>query len=387
MQVRRLARENMLDVERIRAIAFLGSLDEEAAARSIEEMPEKDIATEWGCFDEENRLIACVKNHDFKIWFDGQVVKMGGIGGVSSLPEHRYGGAIKSIFGSLLRTAREEGEVFSSLYPFSHEFYRKVGYENALPVKKYEFPTTLLAGYKHTGWVRRMEVGESVEPMKRVYDGYARQYNLMVLREDRRFRIGNPFKAQHFTMLLGDEGGELAYLKYRREYKDGRNVLCVDDMAYLGQAGLRAILGYLARMTADFAWVRMPLSDDAPLHAMIPRPYELNCQTDYSVMVRVTYVQAALERMLKPEDVEFTIQVTDDFLPENSGVYRVSRDGVNRTETAADLQVSVQALAPMLLGTLPLEQALYRRDVCLNGNRDALVKAFPAKPTYLTDHF
>ncbi len=386
MLIRHLRREDLLAANKVRSIAFHGDL--EAMNRKTEQMTEEKLGYEWGCFDEAGVLMGCIRNNRFTAWLDGRRVSMGGIGGVATLPEYRYGGAIKEIFASLLREAREEGEVLSSLFPFSHEFYRKVGYEMCVPVYNYEFPVTALRGFRHNGWTRRMEPGESRDPLKAVYEAYAPRYNLMVDRKDDAYAIGDPFRDFCFTMLLGaEEGRAEAYLKYQLKKTDGRNVLDIADIAFTGLPGLRMVLGFLQRMSADYRAVRMPLPADIPLWTMLPEPYELKCTLGFSPMARITNVPAALAALKIPRDTAFSIQVQDDFLPENSGIWRVSGEGAERSTDEPDLAVSVQALALLALGTLDMSHALARNDVALSGNGDALQRAFPGKPVFIADHF
>ena len=387
MIVRRLRREELMDAERIRSIAFHYPVDEEDAAKRMESVSEEWLRQSWGCFDEDGTLMACIINNDFSVRFDGQIVKMGGIGGVATLPEYRYGGAVKATLAEILRTARAEGEIISSLYPFSHEFYRKAGYEQFLPLKEYHFQPGLVRGYKHTGWTKRIGPEGDLSGMKAVYAEFAKNYNMMFEREDDRYRRGNPFKDGQFTMLLGDERGARAYLYYRTDKEDGKNVLNVRDIAFADAEGFRMCLGYLGRMSADYALIRMMLPEDIPLRYMIPTPYDMTISTREQPMARLTNAEKALALMKKPEGAVFTVKVEDDFLPENSGCYQVSGEGVVRTEGAADIEVSSRALTLLTLGSMNLERAAYRTDVKINANRETLERVFVRKPLFMADYF
>ena len=87
------------------------------------------------------------------------------------------------------------------------------------------------------------------------------------------------------------------------------------------------------------------------------------------------------------------MKVEDQLLPENSGVFQVAaKDGkVTVTklpeESPADLSLDVGSLTQLLLGYLSLEEALYKPSVTLNGNREALERAFPKGCVFLTEHF
>ena len=92
-----------------------------------------------------------------------------------------------------------------------------------------------------------------------------------------------------------------------------------------------------------------------------------------------------------PEGAAYTIAVEDQLLPENSGTFQVRRQNgettVERTAAPADLTLDVRTLTQLLLGTLSLEEALYKPDVVLAANRETLEKVFPKRPVFLTEHF
>ena len=265
MIVRRLTREDLPAMDRIHSISFHFPLNVEESEKKAEKASEEWLRQCWGCFADDGEMMAVVINNDFQVLFDGQFVKMGGIGGVSTLPEYRYGGAVKETLRSILTDARENGEVFSSLYPFSHEFYRKAGYEQFLPLIEYRFQPDLVSCYKHTGWTRRMKPDGDLTEMREIYQAFAKRYNMMFDRADGRYRIGNPFKDEQFTMLLGDECGARAFMYYRTDKGGEGNVLNVRDIAFKDEEGFRMCLGYLGRMAADYKFIKIMLPDALPI--------------------------------------------------------------------------------------------------------------------------
>lgn len=92
---------------------------------------EEPGVTNWGAF-EEDTMFSTFAVTDFTQFFDGNQVKMGGIGGVATLPSHRRKGGIRGIFQAALADMYENGYDFSYLYPFSTAYYRKFGYENCV---------------------------------------------------------------------------------------------------------------------------------------------------------------------------------------------------------------------------------------------------------------
>ena len=121
-----IAIETMSDLAETRAaliaaVAFHQRLEDPEKARLESE---KETEQHWGAFHEDGTLMAHIINNQFTYFLDGKTVAGGGIGAVSTLPEYRNTGAVREIFQRLLPAAYADGEVISTLYPFSHAFYR-----------------------------------------------------------------------------------------------------------------------------------------------------------------------------------------------------------------------------------------------------------------------
>ncbi|MBR6940240.1 MAG: GNAT family N-acetyltransferase, partial [Clostridia bacterium] len=79
-----------------------------------------------GAFDDDNKtLFADFEIHEKKCYYDGGLLNCAAIGGVAAKPEHRGKGAVRELFERLFS---EENYDISILYPFSEEYYRKLGY-------------------------------------------------------------------------------------------------------------------------------------------------------------------------------------------------------------------------------------------------------------------
>ena len=86
--------------------------------------------------------------------------------------------------------------------------------------------------------------------------------------------------------------------------------------------------------------------------------------------------------------------VRDEFLNENSGVYRVAyQDGravsVEKTQEEADLSLDIADFTQLVLGVLPLPCMLYRPTVTLHTPEklSQFQAVFPEKAVYMADHF
>lgn len=388
MEVRLLNDDELLQSRLCSVVAFHQRRGAEECLQNIAE--DKYKAPDWGCFDADGALMAHMLNENAMTWFDGNQVMTGCVGAVSTLPEYRNSGAVRAIFEKLLPEARKNGEVFSYLYPFSHAFYRKFGYELCYSPQRYEIRTSAYHYKKFNGWAKMWKPGDAIAPFIELYNNFAQRYNAAFVRDQilmEEHFTDDPYKTRNFVYMLGDDNGACAYLRFADVKIGDDNAINVLDYAFLGKRGFDALMGFLARFSAEYDKIIVNLPEDIDLFALMKSPYDIKKTAQCNYMARVVNVEKALALMKKPEDAEFVIEVFDDMLPENAGTWLVKGGGVEKTERAPDISLDVRALAQILLGYAPLFTAELRDDVEARGNRALLERLFVKKPIYASDHF
>lgn len=389
MEIRLLNGEERFQARLIATVAFHQRMEDPEKAR---QESEKETCQQWGAFHEDGTLMAQIINNQYMSWLDGTLVRNGGIGAVSTLPEYRMEGAVKEIFKVLLAHAYTDGEVISTLYPFSHAFYRKFGYETVCWKNIYEFSPAVLRGYAFYGEASLWKQGMPVSGWTELYNRFASSYNLAISRDDRAMgeRLkGEYYKDRKFCYMLHENGKPVAYLIFQDIRHDPQAILDVQDLAWDGPGGLRAILGFLARFSADYGSIRLFLPRDIELLSLIRSPlaYDIRKSTEQSYMIRVVNAERALETMKKPAGTSFVVRITDELIPENNGTWKVTSDAVSPTEEEPDLTVTEKALGQLVSGAVSLSEALYREDTVVTKNRETLDRVFVRKPILVEDHF
>ncbi len=389
MEVRLLSGEERFQAMLIATVAFHMRMEDPEKAK-LESMQETH--QHWGAFNDDGTLMAHMINHQFISSLDGTPVRNGGIGAVSTLPEYRMEGGVREIFRKLLPHAYADGEVISTLYPFSHAFYRKFGYETVCWKNVYEFAPAVLKGYVFRGNAKLWKQGEPVSDWTGLYNRFAASWNLAISRDDKRMADhlkGEYYKDRKFCYFLLEGSDPVAYLIFQDIRHDPQAILEVKDLAWDGVKGFQAILGFLARFSADYGTIRLFLPRDIELLSLIRSPlaYEIQKTTRQDYMVRVVNAVRALEAIRKPEGCSFVIRVSDELIPENSGVWQVSCDGVQPSDREPDLSVSEKALGQLVTGAVSLSEALYREDTVVMKNRELLDRVFIRKPILVEDHY
>lgn len=384
MPVVKLTPEDRLEAKKMRARCFNFSLNlEESAKEPPVADPDK---VDWGEKGEYGNLLAAVLDIRYSMRYDGRTVGMSGIAGVATKPECRMGGSIRRIMEPVLRVSRERGDVFSVLYPFKHEFYRKFGYEVCYAPYVSEVFVRALAPYRFYGAAKLMEPGSDWAPVRALYDAFVSDCNLAVIRTDaewkRRSEI-EPYKAQDYTYLLTDANGPAAYLRIRPA---GPGKAEVTDLAWRDHGCARELMGFLYGFNAQFETVTLELPSAYRACALLVNARESAETARHHAMARVVNVPAALAG-LSGVEAPFALRVTDAFMPENAGTYRVSPGLAEPTDDEPDMECDVTDLAQLCLGFLSLDGARLRPTVRVYKNEKALAAAFPAKKLYLSDRF
>lgn len=397
MPVRMIKKEERLECEKIQSVAFAFSLDTAKVEKEIAEKPDP-VNPYIGFFNDQNVITACMELPEYRMRYEGNWVRMVGIGGVASLPEYRFGGAVREILQFAFRQMRENGTVFSSLYPFSHNYYRKFGYETCqLHTMGYELPVEALSKFRCTGTARMIQPGDSLKSFQAIFDAHFLRYNMPVQREERHWKrllSDDPYKDRVYSYLLEDENGPSAYLVMGVQPDGEHNNIChVRETAFARPEGLTDVLGLLYRLSAQFGTVHIELPDDVPFAALIDETYEIKNRYSNQQMTRVIDVQKALELKRHPEGAAYTLCVRDDGIPENDGVFCVRNENgkvcaEKQTDTgSADLTVDVRTLGQLLLGFLSIDEAVYKSDVQVHANMETLKAVFIRRNVFLTEHF
>lgn len=365
----------------------------------ITEDPENPPKTEpgrdmWGVF-EEGKLISQICAISYQMMYHGSYVGMCGIGDVCSLVEYRNRGHIRALFEKILPANRKKGEVFSYLYPFSHAYYAKFGYSQAMSKVYVSFPPRKLAAYRCDCDIIRYEKGQDSAPYDTVFEAFAAQYTGMVKRKNwKRLDDYDPNKNTKVMYLLRKNGAPIAFIGYQPERKDEDRIMKVHDMAWVDIAAFKQLLGFINALRSHYEKISMGLPSDFQLEYMLENPYDVERKLGCSGQVRILNVQAALEKYPWPDrQGHVVIGVRDDLLEENSGTYRVEYGpagcSVRKADCSPDLTLDIRALNPLLFGSVSFEELAYFPDdqVAVHGNERALSQAFTRRPIFITEYF
>ncbi len=387
MICRPIRSEEFLQAEKIMNVAFRFQWDK---------YPENDSGTRhhniFGAFEQEE-MTSCIVANAYTCAYFGNDVGMLGVGGVATLPQYRRAGHIRQLLTLVLQEGYKRGDVLASLYPFSHPFYRKFGFENGQHMNILHLDTSELRQFPSAGEVRQFMPGEDDSVIKDIYNSFITNRNFACRRGEWEWNAlkKDPYLSHVYTYLwYADDGRAEAYFTVIHE--EGSKHFVVRDWAFLSARAVRGVLGFLSVLAPSGDRTEIWLPGDVNPFLLFHEPYAIRVDHASRGMIRVVNVEKALALHPFEEGTAFTVKVQDEQIAENDGVFSVRcKDGqtvVCKVHQQPDAVFSIQAFSLLCCGAFSLEDLLFNRIDCqVFANRDTLSRAFPLNHHYLREDF
>ena len=344
---------------------------EETAGTKPPETPEqlktREENLQWVLLQEEDtgKISQHVMIVPHTIHFDGNLQKMGGIGGVASLPEFRYGGGVQQLLRWSLQLMKERGYIFSELAPFSFAFYRKCGWEWGFRWQELTIPMKDLECFKgDVGMFAPLEKKDRAEAI-RVRNAHGARYNGAEWQDPDREDESFPPKNRTTYGVRNAEGALEGYASFQLE----DNQLRCRDFFYLNHAAKRKLLHFFYRHNSQVSAVRITVPEGDTLPMLLGDAY-VPVRATAGMMVRVVDVPAALDamRLETQSSGSLVIQVLDETAPWNQGNWRVTAPGGRFRATRVDDRepdcvLTIQRLSQLVYGFLSGSDAAFADQV------------------------
>ena len=295
------------------AVAFEGDYDlekaKESAARERAEEEKREDARNR-CFgtvlDDDETICGVVNSREYLCRFDGGTYKLGGVGGVSTLPQYRRGGVIRACMTASLKDMYANDFTFAFLYPFSMQYYRKFGFEPGAPEYRWSVPFTAMKPQDVGGHVEQIFPGGDFTPLLTVYNAFYADHNLSAVREtydkglekanlwnDKRYIFvwynnENQPRGLMITHKIEEDG--VTYLDCTHTFQSPGGFLACDAEAFNG-------LLFFAKsaFSSDYKKLRFTVPSDMHLEQLIGENTRTFCSVFPNGMLRVVNVERVLE--------------------------------------------------------------------------------------------
>lgn len=392
MIARRTAPAEWLRTEELFAIAF-----EQPMTRKDDAEPDKNL--HYAAFDDDGQMMSTLQISDYTVNFDGSPCRMGGIGGVATLPQYRRRGGIRACFQVMLPEMYEMGYDFSYLYPFSTAFYRQFGYECCVQLLDARIELGLLRPKSVSTTARLAEQGNAmagdIQTLDRLWEA---RYNMAVQHKDADYewvaKLDPAVKQEFCYVLYRADGSPAAYTVFRKaDQEDGRNLVC-SSFVFTDRQSFSDLIQLLRTLASDHRYLKLRLPNDTAMQYLMPE-WSLGAvhwELAPAGMVRVIHVPRVLELAKTVGTGRLVLEIRDDGIGENNGRWLLQfadgRSTVTPTREDADAVLDIRAFSALICGVCGIEEAA----ACLDGvqimNPNApLAALFRRKPLLIRDYF
>lgn len=329
-----------------------------------------------------------------EVFVDGHAVPMGGIAAVMTHPAYRRRGYAGDLMRAVLAAMRERGVHLSVLWPFAHAFYRAFGWELAAEAIAYTLKPTDLPTSPEQKRVRARRDGD-LPRMMELFDREAAGHQICVRRTEDHWRRGPRVGEERETAVYERDGKVEGYLAYGISgWKEGRTpprTMNVQELVATDKGAWEALVSFLAAQDPLVFEIKLFTPQRRPLHPYLASSY-VDAKVEPDFMLRLVDVRGALGLLRRSTPEPLTLEVTDDVIPENTGLYTLG-DGevVVGAEAGETVALDVRRLAQLYAGYLSAEDL--HRNGCVRPSSpralELLSASFPPADPWISspDHF
>lgn len=394
MEIRGYREEDREALGRLLALAF-GGTDAESEEHLDPEKNRRLDPEQVYVAEEDGAPRATATVLSLEVFVDGRAVPMGGVAAVATHPAYRR----KRLAGKLMREVlygmRERGFHLSMLSPFAHAFYRTHGWELAGEGISYTLsPGELPTSPEQSNLRARRE--EDLPRMRELLEDEAQRHPLCVRRGEARWRdlMSLDGRKSRETVVHERDGRLEGYLLYHQRDTGEREPpreLRVPELVASTVGAREALISFMASYDSQEWRVQHETPRGHPLHPFLESSH-VEAKVEPEKMLRLVDVEGALSHLARPVPEPLVLEVSDDAIPENAGLYTVGEGNVVRGAAAPErVSLDVRRLAQLYAGYLSVEH-LHRRGLIAPGSGRALElldAIFPAGDPWVfpLDHF
>jgi predicted acetyltransferase len=390
LETRRYGKGDLGPLARMGKLAFGGSVADWEYYYTESPRVDTDLVF---VLEEQGEVRASAAVLPLEVFVDREAVPTGGVAAVATHPAYRRRGYAGELMRVILRGMRERGIHLSTLLPFAHIFYRAYGWELASEAIAYTLKPTDLPTSPEQRRVRAYEE-EDLPRLMALLDEEASGYSCCVRRGEGRWR--EVLAREDWGVAVYEREGSLdGYILYRmsgwREDREPPRTLAVQELVWGTTEAREALISFLAAQDPLVFEIKHSTPRGEPLHPYLRSSY-VKAEIEPRFMLSLVDVEGALDLLDRALDEPLVLEVSDDVMEENAGLYTVGEGEIVRgVEAEERVSLDVRRLAQLYAGYLPARHLARHGLVGASSPEalDLLEQLFPAgEPwVYPADHF
>jgi predicted acetyltransferase len=320
-----------------------------------------------------DRIVGGTGAFPFRFTVPGGVVDCAGVTVVGVLPSHRRRGILAAMMREQHDDIRGRGEPVAALWASEEAIYGRFGYGLASFMGEIEVARShsgLRAPRAEGARARLVPLEEAKTIVPAIYDRVRTATPGMFERSADWWEVRNladpPERregaGEKNVMVLELDGRDAGYALYRltAKWEFGSSVGYVTVLEALGDSPVA--VREVWRFLLELDWMASVKADllpvDHPLLHLLQYPRRMKMRISDALWCRLVDVGPALSARTYADGEPIVFDVTDSFLPENAGRWRLADGTAERTDADAHLALDVSALGSVYLGGVTFSELL-----------------------------
>ena len=355
----------------------------------------------WASFlDDDRTMLGSIVAIPYEVYFDGNICSMRGVGVVSTLPQYRGLGAIKSCMRKYLNDSYDEGDVFSSLFPFSRSFYQKFGYELGSNVILYSVDLRSIKKLPKElkGTVELLENKTRFFDFQKVYKDFSEDYNLSSFRKDIDFdflsNIDSINQRNYIYLYKNTKGEAKGAMVFEKKASGNRFDMECSHFYFSDKEGLLGLLDFCSSFSTFYDRVCFKVPENIRIPDVLDdiALYPIERKLQFNGMVRVVNVQKVLSLANYRGGGSIIIKILDDIIHDNNKTFKVTFENgkplsVLTEDVPFDVELSINDFSRFILGTHDTNEILLLDKVNVCCSYEKLSQVFYKKAMLITESF
>lgn len=328
--------------------------------------------------EQDGNIISSLQLGQYKINLNSKNYDTSYVVGVSTLPEARGKGFMKSMMNFTLEELYKRGEKVSILMPIDYRIYRRYGYEHCYDQIQYNIDVDDLRSFRIKGNFHKSNK-DHMEALIDMADIFQNGLNGYTIRDNKYFKnLFEEIQSEDGNFYIYENDGYKGYLIY----SFNGNTMFVRELFYKDIDSLKSMMGFIYNHNTQCKKVSISAPIDDKLKLILDNPKDVDLKLIPFMMGRVINVIKYFESIDTNKDYEgsLNIKIVDDQIKENNHVFKMNiKDGsatVKTTEEKEDLELSINALTQIAFSYLNIEETLFLYEVDVADKRNIIIEFF-----------
>ncbi|MTI71490.1 MAG: GNAT family N-acetyltransferase [Firmicutes bacterium] len=341
----------------------------------------------------DDKLLGGMLLHDFVMNFSSKKLRVGGLGSVAVDFLHKKEKVAKELVTYYLKHYRERKTYLAALYPFRHDFYKKMGFGFGTKMNQYKIkPCDFKKGDSKKN-ITYLDKGDK-EDIINCYNRYFENNHGMMEKTD--MEIKEFFKSENRIIGYKNNGKLEGYIVFKFHKDEGDSFLINDmyivEFIYENNKALDELMTFLHSQNDQIRYIILNTQDEDFYHLMknpvngtnniIPSVYHESNIQGVGLMYRIIDIIGLFKTLEKHnfnnQTCKLKLNIRDSFLKENNDNFIIHfENGKAKIKDTDDYEVKIsldiKEFSTMFMGVVNFN-SLYRLGLADISNKSYLEK-------------